>query len=175
MKNELRGRLTKDGIRIYEQSDFAGMHVAGALAARILDDIVPHVFVGQTTEEIDRINILAATMCAMQRAVADLPQTPQAVLIDGNRAPTLPMTCQAIVKGDAKSLSIAAASIIAKTTRDRLMIAADTRFSGYGHAGHKGYPTKAHRQTLLTTGASPIHRRSFGPVRDVTGKPINLP
>jgi len=122
-------------------------------------------------EEIDRINILHATMCAMQRAVADLPIRPDAVLIDGNRCPHLGIQAQAIVKGDAKSLSIAAASIIAKTVRDRLMKQADQRFPGYGHTGHKGYPTKAHREALQGIGASPIHRRSYGPVRDVLPPP----
>ncbi len=118
-------------------------------------------------EEIDRINILHATMAAMQRAVTDLPQVPDAILIDGNRCPDFTIPVQAIVKGDAKSLSIAAASIIAKTVRDRLMKEADRRFPGYGHTGHKGYPTKAHREALLEIGASPIHRRSYGPVRDI--------
>ncbi len=118
-------------------------------------------------EEIDRINILHATMCAMQRSVADLPNPPSAILIDGNRCPDFDIPTQAIVKGDAKSLSIAAASIIAKTVRDRLMIGADHRFPGYGHSGHKGYPTKAHKEALVQLGASPIHRRSYAPVRDV--------
>lgn len=118
-------------------------------------------------EEIDRINILNATMCAMQRAAADLPVKPDAILIDGNRCPAFDIPVKAIVKGDAKSLSIAAASIIAKTTRDRLMIGADHRFPGYGHAGHKGYPTQAHKKALFEIGASPIHRRSYAPVRDV--------
>jgi len=117
--------------------------------------------------EIDRINILAATLKAMQRAVADLPTAPDTILIDGNRCPEFTIPVQAIIKGDAKSLSIAAASIIAKTTRDKLMCAADSRFPGYGHAGHKGYPTKAHREALLKLGASPIHRRSYGPVKAV--------
>jgi len=104
-------------------------------------------------EEIDRINVLAATMVAMQRAVADLPIGPDAILIDGNRTPDFNIPCQAIVKGDAKSLSIAAASIIAKVTRDRLMILADARYPGYGLAGHKGYPTQAHRDALEKIGA----------------------
>jgi len=121
-------------------------------------------------EEIDRINILHATMAAMQRAVADLAVLPDAVLIDGNHCPKFTVPAQAIVKGDAKSLSIAAASIIAKTFRDRLMKDADHRFRGFGgydHTSHKGYPTKAHREALKEIGASPIHRRSYGPVRDV--------
>lgn len=118
-------------------------------------------------EEIDRINVLAATMVAMQRAVADLPIGPDAILIDGNRTPDFNIPCQAIVKGDAKSLSIAAASIIAKVTRDRLMILADARYPGYGLAGHKGYPTQAHRDALEKIGASPVHRRSYAPVNAV--------
>lgn len=127
-----------------------------------------HVGIGiSEPEEIDRINILHATMCAMQRAVTDLPKPPDAILIDGNRCPAFEIPVQTIVKGDTKSLSIAAASIIAKTIRDRLMVAADHRFPGYTHTGHKGYPTKAHREALQRIGASPIHRRTYGPVRDV--------
>jgi len=131
-----------------------------------------HVGIGiAEPEEVDRINILAATMIAMQRAVADLAVLPDAILIDGNRCPAfdipVPIPVQAIIKGDAKSLSIAAASIIAKTTRDSLMCAADIRFPGYGHTGHKGYPTQAHREALTQLGVSPIHRRSYAPVKAV--------
>ena len=118
-------------------------------------------------EEIDRINVLAATMIAMQRAVQHLPRCPNAILVDGNRAPDFGISVQTIVKGDAKSLSIAAASIIAKVTRDRLMQQAERRFPGYGLAQHKGYPTKLHREALIKIGASPIHRRSYAPVKAV--------
>lgn len=125
-------------------------------------------------EEIDRINILWASMAAMQRAYHDLQLTynvrPVAALIDGNRCPGLPCPEQAIIKGDAKSLSIAAASIVAKVTRDHLMALADSRYPGYGLAGHKGYPTKAHREALITLGPSPIHRFSFGPVREAASR-----
>ncbi|MCF6274556.1 MAG: ribonuclease HII [Robiginitomaculum sp.] len=131
-----------------------------------------HVGIGiAEPEEIDRINILHATMSAMQRAVTDLPNPPDTILIDGNRCPAFNIPAQAIVKGDAKSLSIAAASIIAKTVRDRLMKQADARFPGYGHTGHKGYPTKAHKEALVELGASPIHRRSYAPVREVLCRP----
>jgi len=116
-------------------------------------------------EEIDRINILAATMIAMQRAVQDIPARPQAVLIDGNRAPAFDIPSQTIIKGDAKSLSIAAASIIAKVTRDRLMVLADGRYPGFGFAGHKGYPAPMHRARLLEVAPCPIHRRSYAPVK----------
>jgi ribonuclease HII len=128
-----------------------------------------HVGVGICEpEEIDRLNILHASMMAMRRAVLDLPLSPKTALIDGNRVPpNMPCDAQAIVKGDAKSLSIAAASIVAKVIRDKIMVEADTRFPGYSLAGHKGYPTKAHKEALETLGASPIHRRSFKPVADV--------
>ena len=113
--------------------------------------------------EIDRINILWATMEAMRRAVENLSITVDCALIDGNRLPpNLYCSAHAIVKGDAKCLSIAAASIVAKVTRDRLMAEADTRFPGYGWAGHKGYPTKAHRAGVEILGRCPVHRWSFG-------------
>jgi len=116
-------------------------------------------------EEIDRINVLGASMIAMQRAVRALPMSPDHALIDGNRAPVLNCNTQTIVKGDSKSLSIAAASILAKVTRDNLMVRADCRYPGYGFAKHKGYPTALHRAKLIELGACPIHRRSYAPVR----------
>ena len=113
--------------------------------------------------EIDRINILWASMTAMRRAVENLGISVDCALIDGNRVPPgLSCDAHAIVKGDAKSLSIAAASIVAKVTRDRIMAEADSRFPGYGWAGHKGYPTKAHREAVERLGRSPTHRWTFG-------------
>ena len=113
--------------------------------------------------EIDRINILWATMEAMRRAIENLNISIDYALIDGNRVPPgLICDAHAIVKGDAKSLSIAAASIVAKVTRDRLMAESDSRFPGYCWAGHKGYPTKAHRLAVSTLGKSPAHRWTFG-------------
>lgn len=116
-------------------------------------------------EEVDRINVLAASMIAMKRAVEGLGRRPVAALIDGNRTPDLKIPAEAIVKGDAKSLSIAAASIVAKVTRDRLMKQADARFPGFGFSGHKGYPTKMHRERLMDVGPCPIHRFSYAPVK----------
>jgi len=116
--------------------------------------------------EIDRINILQATFLAMSRAVGGLPHPPDHVLVDGPHAPRLPCPCTPIIDGDALSLSVAAASIVAKVTRDRLMRELDGRFPGYGLAGHKGYGTPFHTQALLERGPSPAHRRSFRPVQD---------
>jgi len=118
-------------------------------------------------EEIDRLNILQATMLAMQRAVAGLRPPPQHVLVDGNRCPVLPCTSEAIIKGDATVPAISAASIIAKVTRDREMVAMDAQYPGYGFAQHKGYPSPAHLAALEQLGATPIHRRSFAPVRKI--------
>ena len=118
-------------------------------------------------EEIDRINILQATMLAMRRAVEALEPFADHALIDGNRCPELSCTSQAIIKGDSKVPAISAASIIAKVTRDREMVELDVRYPGYGLAQHKGYPSKAHIEALASLGVSPIHRRSYAPVRKI--------
>ncbi len=119
--------------------------------------------------EIDNINILQATMLAMQRAVLGLSVMPDLALIDGNRCPQLPCASEAIVKGDAKEICIGAASIIAKVTRDREMLGWHQQYPDYGLDKHKGYPTKAHMQALEEHGVSPQHRRSFAPVRRLIG------
>ncbi|MEE2567482.1 ribonuclease HII [Hyphobacterium marinum] len=117
-------------------------------------------------EEIDRLNILHATMAAMSRAVCALPVRPDRALIDGNRVPDgLPFDADYVIGGDAIEPAISAASIIAKTVRDRLMTDAEQRFSGYGFAGHKGYGAAAHMTAIRTLGPCPIHRRSFAPIR----------
>ncbi|MDE1460386.1 ribonuclease HII [Spartinivicinus poritis] len=116
-------------------------------------------------EEIDQLNILHATMLAMQRAVLGLSVKPELVLIDGNRCPELPYPSQAVVKGDSQVQAIAAASILAKVTRDREMHVLDQQYPGYGLAKHKGYPTKAHLAALEKQGVAPIYRRSFKPVQ----------
>ncbi|MEP1209164.1 MAG: ribonuclease HII [Rhizobiaceae bacterium] len=119
---------------------------------------------------IDQINIREASLLAMRMAVDGLPVPADTLaaghaLIDGNALPAgLPCPATALVKGDARSLSIAAASIVAKVMRDRLMVRADGLFPGYGLAGHKGYPTKAHREAVMQLGPCPLHRRSFAPV-----------
>ena len=120
-------------------------------------------------EEIDELNILHATMLAMQRAVAGLSLAPSLVLIDGNRCPELAYPARAIVKGDQTEPAICAASILAKVSRDREMVALDRQYPGYGLAKHKGYPTKIHLEALKQQGISPIHRMSFRPVRKAAG------
>lgn len=120
-------------------------------------------------DRIDRDNILNATMWAMANAVGGLARAPRLALIDGNRTPRLACATRAIVKGDARCLSIAAASIVAKVTRDRLMVALAREHPGYGFERHKGYGTPEHQAALQRLGVSPIHRRSFKPVQLVLG------
>ncbi|MEO5615388.1 MAG: ribonuclease HII [Cypionkella sp.] len=118
-----------------------------------------------SVEEIDQLNILRASHLAMERAVAGLAQVPDHILIDGNLIPAnLKGRAQAIIKGDAKSLSIAAASIIAKVARDRIMVDLAQQYPGYGWEANAGYPTKLHQSALLNLGVTPAHRRSFKPV-----------
>ncbi|EYU14117.1 RNase HII [Photorhabdus aegyptia] len=119
--------------------------------------------------EIDQLNILHATMLAMQRAVANLPISPEYVLIDGNRCPKLPMPAQAVIKGDGLVAEISAASILAKVTRDREMAELDQLFPEYGFAKHKGYPTAFHLEKLAQLGATEHHRKSFAPVKRAIG------
>lgn len=122
-------------------------------------------------EEIDAINIYWAGIQAMQRAVRGLGLPPQHLLIDAKRLKEIDIPQQAIIKGDAKSASIAAASILAKVERDKIMRTLDVRHPGYGFADHKGYPVPAHYEALARLGACAAHRRSFGPVRKALGLP----
>jgi len=118
-------------------------------------------------EEIDRLNILQASLLAMQRAVAALQPQAEFALVDGNRCPKLACPAEAVIKGDDRVPVISAASIIAKVARDREMIELDQHYPGYGLARHKGYPTKAHIESLHKLGVTDIHRRTFGPVRKI--------
>ena len=121
--------------------------------------------------EIDRINILQASLLAMRRAVENLRLTPSQVLVDGNQCPSgLDCPCQAIIKGDATVPAISAASILAKVARDAELRELHDRYPAYGFARHKGYPTLAHREALRRLGPCPEHRRSFAPVAAVIGK-----
>lgn len=124
--------------------------------------------------EIDQINILQASLLAMRRAVLGLQHAPDKVLVDGNRCPELRYPSEAIVKGDSKVAAISAASILAKVVRDNEMIAFDEVYPGYGFASHKGYPTAQHMAALEKLGVTPIHRRSFAPVKKFLAEPEQL-
>ena len=135
------------------------------LFEQIIDQAIGYSIAESSVEEIDHLNILHASMLAMKRAVESLKQTPDQVLIDGNRCPDVCLPAKAIVGGDGIEPSISAASILAKVTRDRQMIKLDSEFPEYGFAKHKGYPTKLHREMLIKYGALAVHRKSFAPVR----------
>ncbi len=126
--------------------------------------------------EIDRINILNASLAAMVRAVESLHIAPQLALVDGNRCPRLPCPARAVVRGDATVAAISAASILAKVARDEEMTRLDAEFPGYDFARHKGYPTAAHLEAMRTLGVCAIHRRTFAPVRRIleagSGRPV---
>lgn len=144
-----------------------------ALADEIMarcDWAYSHVWI----EEIDALNIYHASHLAMCRAVEGLPRRPDVALIDGNAVPRdLAIPARAIIKGDALSMSIAAASIVAKVLRDRLMVDLAQQHPGYGWERNAGYPTKSHLQALLDLGVTPYHRRSFAPVHNILCKPSN--
>jgi ribonuclease HII len=141
------------------------------LAEEIKDKAVAWCVAYAEVDEIDSINIYWAGLLAMRRAVDGLGCQAQHLLIDARALKDLPTPQQRIIKGDAKSLSIAAASILAKTTRDALMSKLDQKYPGYGFSKHKGYPVKEHTNALAKLGACPIHRRSFAPVRQALGLP----
>ncbi|MFT5176484.1 MAG: ribonuclease HII [Gammaproteobacteria bacterium] len=135
------------------------------LAAQIMQHALSWAVCFAEAEEIDRLNILHATLAAMARAVGALERLPSVVLIDGNRVPQLPCEAHAVIKGDARVACISAASIVAKVSRDRRMVALHERYPQYGFAQHKGYSTQLHRAALIAHGPTPEHRRSFAPVR----------
>ncbi len=171
-RGPLAGPVVASAVILDLQNLPDGLNDSKALSEKarehVLNDLLAKAHIGigiAEPEEIDRINVLAASMIAMQRAVAALPLAPRMALVDGNRAPDLDFAVNTIIKGDARSLSIAAASIVAKVTRDRLMKLADTRFPGYGFVSHKGYPTKTHKEALAQIGPCPLHRRSYAPVK----------
>ncbi len=135
------------------------------LASQIRSHAIAWSVAEASVAEIDRLNILHATMLAMKRAVQGLSPAPERAQVDGNRCPALSIPVEAIVKGDATVEAISAASILAKTVRDEAMLALDARYPAYGFARHKGYPTAAHLDALKRHGVLPCYRRSFGPVR----------
>jgi ribonuclease HII len=129
----------------------------------------------RTAEQVDRLNILCATHAAMHDAVLAMPEPPDFLLVDGRPVPGLPCPSKSLVRGDSRSLSIAAASVLAKVYRDALMVEYDALYPGYGFARHKGYGTAEHLESLRRLGPCPIHRRSFAPVRLACGdEPVQL-
>ena len=132
-----------------------------ALYGEICARALAYSIASASPEEIDELNILGATMLAMQRAINGLCPAADFALIDGNTVRNMPVPAIGVIKGDAISSSISAASILAKVTRDRLCLEHDRLYPGYGIAGHKGYPTAAHMEAVRRLGPSPIHRRSF--------------
>ena len=143
-----------------------------ALYALIVEHALAHSVVRVEADEIDRLNILQATLVGMTRALEALAPAPALALIDGNRLPkSLPCAARAIVGGDATEPAISAASILAKVARDRILLDYEMHWPGYGFAQHKGYPTPAHLDALARLGPCPEHRRSFAPVRSVCAAP----
>jgi len=144
------------------------------LAEQIREQAVSWAVVMVEPAEIDELNIYWAGIAAMERAVAALQPKAEHLLVDARALGRTGLPFDAIIKGDAKSLSIAAASILAKTTRDRLMVDYDAQYPGYGFARHKGYPVPEHKEALRRLGPTPIHRRSFPIVQELTGGAANL-
>jgi ribonuclease HII len=139
-----------------------------ALFTEIQEKALAYGIARASIEEIDEINILHASMLAMSRAVALLAVVPEHVLVDGNRIPpNLPCSAEAVVKGDARQAAISAASILAKVTRDRAIVEAAATYPQYGFEKHKGYPTAQHLEAIRLHGITPIHRRSFAPVKKI--------
>ena len=140
------------------------------LAIIIKENALYYAYGRAEASEIDQINILQASLLAMQRAVHNLPVVPNKVLVDGNRCPDLACETEAIIKGDQLIPEISAASILAKVSRDHEMILLHQEFPEYGFAQHKGYPTKAHIEAIAKYGILPIHRKTFGPVKELLNK-----
>jgi ribonuclease HII len=174
-RGPLAGPVIAAAVILDPQRPIDGLRDSKRLTARarerLFDAIQEHALawaVGRAeVDEIDRINILQASLLAMKRAVEALNPAADCVLVDGNQLPALHCPAEAIVKGDSKVEAISAASIIAKVSRDREMIELDRQFPGYGLAQHKGYPSKAHMAALESLGSTSIHRRSYAPVRRI--------
>ena len=171
-RGPLAGPVVAAAVILDELQPIAGLADSKALTAarreRLFDEIRAKALccsiAEASVEEIDRLNILQATMLAMRRAVQGLRLKPRLALVDGNRLPVLDVPAEAVVKGDAKVAAISAASIVAKVTRDRWCAQLHDQYPQYGFAGHKGYGTAEHLAALQAHGACPQHRRSFAPV-----------
>ena len=174
-RGPLAGPVVAAAVILDPRQGIAGLADSKKLTARRREQLFDQIqdkalccAIGQASvEEIDRLNILQATLLAMQRAVAGLRLVTARVLVDGNRLPRLPMLAEAIIGGDAKVPAISAASILAKVHRDRWCEQIDAEYPQYGFAAHKGYGTAEHLAALQRHGALPEHRRSFAPVREI--------
>lgn len=177
-RGPLAGPVVAAAVILPECFDLPGLTDSKKLSKKQRDRLFPlirtqalAIGVGfSSPAEIDRINILQATLRAMSLAVERLRQAADFLLVDGISAVPLALPQQTLKKGDSRSLSIAAASVIAKVVRDRVMVAYDRRFPGYGFAGHKGYGSRDHLAAIARLGPSPLHRHSFGGVREHLGK-----
>lgn len=183
-RGPLAGPVVAAAVILPRDLALPGLNDSKKLDAAVREGLFGAVLAGATAvgiglaepEEIDSLNILRASLVAMRRAVAALGMPPDHVLIDGNRpAPGLPCAQTAVPGGDGSSVSIAAASIVAKVTRDAVMVRLDALFPGYGFAGHKGYPCPSHLAALELLGPCRVHRTSFGPVRALLADPPPLP
>lgn len=174
-RGPLAGDVVAAAVILDPSRPIPGLADSKALTARrreilydmILESALSCSIARASVAEIDRLNILQASLLAMTRAVDGLQVRPCHVLVDGNRLPCWQYSSEAIVQGDSLEVSISAASILAKVTRDRDMQVMCSRYPGYGFSAHKGYPTKAHLAALRTLGPSEIHRTSYGPVRNL--------
>jgi ribonuclease HII len=177
-RGPLAGPVVAAAVVLDDASPIRGLADSKTLSAgrreQLFDEILARALCSgialASVEEIDRLNILQATLLAMRRAVQGLRILPSRVLVDGNRLPVLPVPAEAVVRGDARVPSIAAASILAKVHRDRLCDQLHEAHPQYGFATHKGYPTPDHLAALRMHGPCPAHRRSFAPVRAALGE-----
>lgn len=174
-RGPLAGPVTAAAVVLDPARIPVGLNDSKALSAKRRDALFEEILATAdvsiahaSVEEIDQINILRASHLAMERAIAGLAEAPDHVLIDGNLLPRgLVLSAEAIIKGDARSLSIAAASIVAKVTRDRIMVDLAQQHPGYGWETNAGYPSKSHISALQSLGVTPHHRRSFKPVHNI--------
>lgn len=172
-RGPLAGPVIAAAVILDPERPIAGLADSKMLSAshreRLFDEITARALafaLGRAeVDEIDRLNILQASLLAMQRAVEGLDPGPVQAWIDGSHCPRLACPAVAVIRGDQKLAAVAAASILAKVTRDREMLRLEDEYPGYGFARHKGYPTRDHVAALANLGVSPAHRRSFGPVR----------
>jgi ribonuclease HII len=179
-RGPLAGDVVAAAVMLDPQRPIEGLRDSKKLSASRREDLAQLIreralawsIASASVEEIDELNILQASLLAMHRAVQALHPQPEYVLVDGNRLPRWHYASQSVVRGDDRVPAIAAASILAKVHRDSALIALEIQYPGYGFASHKGYPTPEHLQALRTLGVTPMHRRSFAPVKKVVAEQL---